>query len=94
MNKAELIQNVAAESGLSQADTTRAINALTEVITKTLAKGKGDAEVTLTGIAKFSVTKTKPRTARNPRTGEQVKVPAGRRVKASISKTLKDAVNG
>lgn len=94
MNKSDLIQAMADKSGLSKADATRAMDALTEIITTALSKGKGEREFALHNIGKFSITKTKARTGRNPRTGEPVKIAAAKRVKFTVAKALKTAANG
>ena len=75
MNKSELIDAIANDSGLSRADATRAVNSLTTTVAKTLKKGE---EVAITGFGKFSVTKRAARTGRNPQTGEPVKIMASK----------------
>jgi DNA-binding protein HU-beta len=72
MNKTELIDAIARDSGLSRADSGRAVDALLRTVTKTLKKG--DA-VAITGFGKFSVVKRSARTGRNPQTGQPVKDP-------------------
>jgi DNA-binding protein HU-beta len=70
MNKTELIDAVAEDSGLSKADSARAIDSLTGTVSKSLKKGE---EVSITGFGKFSVVKRAARRGVNPRTGERVK---------------------
>jgi DNA-binding protein HU-beta len=65
MNKSELIDAIAKDSGLSRPDATKAINSVVTTVTKTLKKGD---EVAITGFGKFSVAKRSARTGRNPRT--------------------------
>jgi DNA-binding protein HU-beta len=91
MNKSQLIEAVAADSGLSKADTTRAIDSLLGTVTKTLKKGD---EVAITGFGKFSVVKRAARQGVNPRTGERVKIKASKAPKFSAGATLKQAVSG
>jgi DNA-binding protein HU-beta len=91
MNKSQLIEAVAADSGLSKADSTRAIDSLLGTVTKTLKKGD---EVAITGFGKFSVVKRAARQGVNPRTGERVKIKASKAPKFSAGATLKQAVSG
>jgi DNA-binding protein HU-beta len=91
MNKSELIDAVAKEAGLSKVDGGRAVDALLDIVQKTLKKGD---EVAITGFGKFSVTKRAARTGRNPATGEPIKIKASTTPKFSPGATLKQAVNG
>lgn len=91
MNKAELIEAVAKEAGLSKADAERAVNATTGTITKTLKKGDG---VQIIGFGSFSVAKRGARTGRNPKTGETLKIKATKVPKFTAGKGLKDVVSG
>lgn len=91
MNKSELIDAIANDSGLSRADATRAVNSLITTVAKTLKKGE---EVAITGFGKFSVTKRAARTGRNPQTGEPVKIMASKTPKFAAGATLKTAVAG
>ncbi|RQY11141.1 HU family DNA-binding protein [Burkholderia stagnalis] len=89
MNKAELINHVAAETGLTKSDSGFALEAVLEGITKSLRKGD---TVTLTGFGVFSVGERAARTGRNPATGEEIKIPASKAPKFKAGKGLKDAV--
>jgi DNA-binding protein HU-beta len=91
MNKSQLIEAVAADSGLTKADTARALDSLLGTITKSLKKGD---EVSITGFGKFSVVKRAARQGVNPRTGERVKIKASKAPKFSAGATLKQAVSG
>lgn len=90
MSKTELVDFMAEETGLTKADAGRALDAMMKGITKGLEeKGK----VTLTGFCTFA-TKDKPATtARNPRTGATVPVPARTAVTIKAGSKLKDALN-
>ena len=90
MNKSELIEAIAAASDLTKADSARALDALIEVIKKTLKKGGG---VTVVGFGTFEVRKRGARTGRNPRTGETIKIKASKVPAFKAGKALKDAVN-
>jgi DNA-binding protein HU-beta len=91
MNKSELIDAVASDSGLTRADSARAIESLVGTVSKTLKKGD---EVNITGFGKFSVVKRAARQGVNPRTGERVKIKASKAPKFSPGASLKQAVGG
>ncbi len=91
MNKSQLIEAVAADSGLSKADAGRAIDSLLGTVSKTLKKGD---EVAITGFGKFSVVKRAARKGVNPRTGEPVKIKASKAPKFTAGATLKTSVSG
>ena len=80
MNKSQLIEAVASDSGLTKADSARAIESLLGTVAKTLKKGD---EVSITGFGKFSVVKRAARQGVNPRTGERVKIKASKAPKFS-----------
>ena len=90
MNKNDLISSVAADSGLSKADATKAVDAIFDNIEKSLKRGN---EVRLVGFGTFSVADRKASTGRNPRTGESIQIPASKQPKFKAGKGLKDAVN-
>ena len=90
MTKLEFIEAIAAKSGLTKADSARAVEAFQSVVTETLKKGD---KVTLTGFGVFSVSSRAARNGRNPRTGEVVKIAASKSVKFKTGSKLKEAVN-
>ncbi len=89
MNKAELIEAMAADAGLSKADAQRALEAFTGAIAKTLKKGD---TVSLIGFGTFSVKKRAARTGRNPATGETIKIKASKTPSFKAGKGFKDAI--
>jgi DNA-binding protein HU-beta len=89
MNKTQLIDAIARDSGLSKADSQRALESLLTTVTKTLKKGD---EVAITGFGKFSVAKRGARRGRNPQTGEPVKIRASKNAKFTAGATLRNAV--
>jgi DNA-binding protein HU-beta len=91
MNKTELVEAVASDSGLTNADARKAVESLITTVEKTLKKGD---DVAITGFGKFSVTKRAARTGRNPQTGEPVKIKASKAPKFTAGAGLKTAVNG
>lgn len=90
MNKNDLIGCVAESATLSKADATRAVDAVFDGITETLKRGE---EVRLVGFGSFLVTQREASKGRNPRTGEEIDIPASRQPKFKVGKGLKDAVN-
>jgi DNA-binding protein HU-beta len=91
MNKSQLVDAVSADSGLSKADTTRAIESFVGTVNKALKKGD---EVAITGFGKFSVVKRAARQGVNPRTGEKVKIKASKAPKFTAGAGLKQSVSG
>ena len=89
MNKTELIDAIAKESGATQAETARVIDGFTTVVGKALKKGD---EVALTGFGKFSVVKRGARNGRNPQTGEALKIKASKAPKFTPGAGLKSTV--
>ena len=90
MNKTELVDAVAASTGLTKTDTKKTIDAVFEEITKSLKKGDS---VQLIGFGTFKTSERKAREGRNPQTGATIKI-AARKVPAfSAGAALKDAVN-
>jgi nucleoid DNA-binding protein len=90
MNKSQLIEAVASDSGLTKTDSARVIESLLDTVTRTLRKGD---EVNITGFGKFSVVKRAARQGVNPRTGERVKIKASKAPKFSAGASLKQAVS-
>jgi DNA-binding protein HU-beta len=90
MNKADFVAAIADAAELSRTEAANAVDAMVSVITKTLKKGE---TVTLVGFGTFVVRKRAAREARNPRTGETVKVAASMNPAFKPGKALKDAVN-
>jgi len=91
MNKAELIDQMAAKSGLSKADAKRALDAFIETTTSELKKKNG--RVSLVGFGSFTVSKRAARTGRNPQTGKEIKIPAKNVVRFKTGSELSDAIN-
>ena len=90
MNKAELINAVAEKAGLSKKDTETALNAVIDVITEALSK---DEKVQLVGFGSFEVKSRAARIGRNPRTKEQIDIPASKIPVFKAGKALKDTVS-
>ena len=90
MNKAELIAAIAAKTGDTKKGAEASVNAFVDVITDALAKGD---KVQLVGFGSFEVRKRAARKGRNPRTKEEIKIPASKAPVFKAGKALKDLVN-
>jgi DNA-binding protein HU-beta len=90
MNKAELIDAVAADSDLTKASAARALDSAIENITSALKSGNN---VTLVGFGTFTVRRRDARMGRNPRTGEAIQIKASNVPGFKAGKALKDALN-
>ncbi len=91
MNLDNLKSSVAESAGISKADAGEAITAVFDVLKGALTQGN---KVSLFGFGTFETTERAARTGRNPRTGEEITIPASKAVKFKAAKGLKDAVNG
>ncbi len=90
MNKTELVNAVAEKTGLSKKDSEKAVSAVFESITASLVAGD---KVALVGFGAFEVKERPARVGRNPRTKEEISIPASRVASFKVGKALKDAVN-
>jgi DNA-binding protein HU-beta len=90
VNKQELIVAVSEETGMNRGDTGRVVEAILTKIGETLEHG---SEVRLVGFGTFSVTRRKPSTGRNPRTGEPMEIASTSQPKFRAGKVLKELVN-
>jgi DNA-binding protein HU-beta len=89
MNKANLVEKVHEILGGTKVQAEEVVNAIFDTITGSLKKGD---DVSVAGFGIFKVKARAAREARNPRTGEMVKVPATTVPKFQASKALKEAV--
>jgi len=90
MNKATLIDKIAADAGITKTAAATAVDSLVEGITGALKKGQ---RVTLVGFGTWGVSKRKARTGRNPQTGESIKIKAKKSVRFKAGKQLDDSLN-
>jgi DNA-binding protein HU-beta len=90
MTKAELVEKMAKEAGISKVAAAAALNSFMDGVSKALKKK--DGKVTLVGFGTFAKVRRKARTGRNPQTGDPIKIKARSVVKFKPGKTLKDAV--
>lgn len=91
MNKAELIDQIAGDAGLTKAQANSALDAITDSIVGTLKKGD---KVTLVGFGTFSVSQRAARNGRNPQTGETIKIKASKVPKFKAGKEFSDSLSG
>jgi len=89
MNKAQLIDAMAAKSGLTKADAKKSLDAFIEATGEALKSGD---RVALVGFGSFSVSKRIARTGRNPQTGKEIQIPAKSVVKFKPGSELSESV--
>ncbi|WP_280166061.1 HU family DNA-binding protein [Priestia aryabhattai] len=89
MKKAELIDAVSTKAELTKQDSKKAVDALFETISNTLAK---EEKIQLIGFGTFEVRERAERTGRNPQTGEEMTIPASKVPAFKPGKELKEAV--
>ena len=90
MSKADLIEAMAKDAGITKAAAGAVLDSFVSGVTKTLKKK--DGKVTLVGFGTFSKTRRKARKGRNPQTGETIKIKAANVVKFRAGKQLKSAI--
>jgi DNA-binding protein HU-beta len=90
MTKAELVETMANDAGISKVAASAALDSFMANVTKALKKK--DGKVTLVGFGTFAKVRRKARKGRNPQTGDPIKIKASNSVKFKAGKKLKDAV--
>jgi DNA-binding protein HU-beta len=90
MTKAELVEKMAKDAGISKVAAAATLNSFMTNVTKALKKKNG--KVTLVGFGTFAKTRRKARKGRNPQTGAPIKIKACNVVKFRPGKKLKDAI--
>lgn len=85
MNKGQLITKIVDDTGLSRTQANSALDSFTDAVAKALKAGE---KVTLVGFGTFVVSKRSARTARNPKTGEAVKIKAKKVARFKAGKEL------
>lgn len=91
MKKSDFIAAVAKEAGVTRVEADKVVNAVLNVVTKTL---KGGEKVTLTGFGTFEVRERAARSGMNIRTKEKIKIPASKRPVFSAGAVLKATISG
>lgn len=91
MTKAELVKEVAERTGMTKKDTALLVNALFDTIVDALSKGE---KVQIAGFGIFEVRERAERVGRNPRTGEEIKIPPRKVPVFRVGKELRTKVTG
>jgi DNA-binding protein HU-beta len=89
MTKAELIEGIAKQTGLTKADAERALNAFLDLSKSTIKK---EGKLPLAGFGTFVVVQRKARTGRNPQTGAALNIKASKAVRFRPGKELKGSL--
>lgn len=89
MNKSEIVEKIAKDTGLTKSTAAAAVESLIDGITRSLKKGNS---VSFVGFGTFKTASRKARTARNPQTGAAIKIPKRRVPRFTAGKSLKAAV--
>jgi DNA-binding protein HU-beta len=90
MNKAELIEKIAKDAGITKKQANESLEAFTGAVVSTLKKGD---TVTLVGFGTFSVTARAARNGRNPQTGATIKIKARKVPKFKAGKDFSESIN-
>lgn len=90
MTKAELVEAMAKDAGITKTAANAALNSFTASVTAALKKK--NSKVTLVGFGTFSKVRRKARKGRNPQTGDVIKIKASNTVKFKPGKGLKEAI--
>ncbi len=90
MTKAEIVEKMANDAGISKVAASAALSSFVDSVTKALKKK--DGKVTLVGFGTFAKIRRKARKGRNPQTGEAIKIKASNGVKFRAGKKLKDTI--
>lgn len=90
MTKAEIVEKMATEAGITKAAAQIALESFIDGVSKALKKK--DGKVTLVGFGTFLKSRRKARKGRNPQTGEVIKIKASNVVKFKPGKKLKEAI--
>jgi len=91
VNRTELVAAVAERASLTKSQADAALSALQDVLVDSVSKGEA---VKITGLLSVERVSRAARTGRNPRTGEEIQIPAGYGVKITAGSTLKKAASG
>ncbi len=89
VNRTDLVAAIAERASLNKTQADAALSALQEVLVDSLSKGE---PVKVTGLLSVERVERAARTGRNPRTGEEIAIPAGFGVKITAGSNLKKAV--
>lgn len=90
MNKADLVNQISEQAGLTKTKSNQVLDVITSVIAETLSKGE---KVTLVGFGTFTTSERGARKGRNPKTGEVIEIPAKRVARFKAGSELTKNVN-
>jgi len=91
MTKADIIAEMAAETGMTKVAASAAYDALVGIVDRQVSAGE---RLRLPDIGTFKVVQRAARKGRNPKTGKTINIPARKAVTFSVAKSLKDAARG
>lgn len=91
MTQTQMTAYLAEKIGISKRQAKSTLDELNELVTRQVKK---EGSLRLAGLGVFRKRKLKPRVGRNPATGEQIKIPAGPRLRFAPAKALKESVLG
>ncbi len=89
MTKGDLVNTMAARANITKSAAEKALNAFVDGVTSALRRGE---RVSLVGFGTFEVTNRAARRGRNPRTGQEINIPASKAPKFRAGKALKEAI--
>lgn len=89
MNRLELVNTISRKMGATKKDADKAVTAFIDTVTEALVEGR---KVQLIGFGTFEVRERAARKGRNPQTGEEIEIPAGKIPAFKAGKSLKDSV--
>lgn len=89
MNKSELVTAIALKAEITKKDAEKALNAFEEIVKEELAQ---DNKIQLVGFGTFQVVERSARVSRNPKTNEEIHIPATKTPKFKAGKLLREAV--
>lgn len=89
LSKTDMIARMADQAGITKAQAQSALEAFTSGVAEAC---KADGKVGILGFGTFTLRKTAAREGRNPKTGETIKIAAGRTVGFKVGKALKESV--
>lgn len=90
MTNKELVASIATESGLTQADVAKVMDAFAKAISESVANND---KVVVQGLGSFELKEKPERTGRNPKTGEEITIAASKGIAFKATKSLKDFLN-
>jgi DNA-binding protein HU-beta len=91
MNNADLVEKIAADSGLAKTEAKKLVDSVFAAIADAAVAGE---EVSLNGFGKFKVKQSAAREGRNPSTGATIQIPASKKLGFTPAKAVKDKLNG